>query len=397
MICKKCGANIEDASKFCGYCGVQVNNTSDTQIPVQNIEQPVVNVEEINNTSLEPINREEQVIQPVLENVQIQSQEPIEQVSTNGTNNNEQKSTKKKNEKMIFIILGVVLAVIAVVLVILAFNKTANSPIATLEKALEKFEDVESGTINVKLEMLSTTSDSMNLSATGKFAENNDNYDIALTVNKSMLTDEISLYSRANERELKLFVQSQIVDMLGFTSSDTNTWLNYTVNLSELGIDDIDENDDTDLNLGKILDSKHFKYIDTQNNLKHYELVIDESLINKIEAEAKREGLDESLNDIENTIDLTESIVVDFYIDKSNNLVRISIDLADYIEEADFSSVLLSIEFSSLNNTKVIIPSEALNSDMNLEAYMELNSSLEGTYEDDYTDNCIDGVNCILN
>lgn len=365
MICKKCGANIGDASKFCGYCGEQVNNANEIQTPVQNIEQPV------------------------LESVQPENQTSIEQVNTNSSDNNLPKSSKNRNNKIIFMVLGIVLAVIAAVLVVLAFNKTANSSIATLEKALDKFSDLESGTINTKLEMLSTTGDSMNLSATAKFTESNDNYDIALTVNKSILTDEINLYSRVNEKEVKLFAQSKIVDMLGYTGSDTNIWLNYAINLSDLEDYDIDEDEEKDIDLKDILDNEHFKYIDTQNNLKHYELLIDKSLMDKIETKARKEGLDESLDDIENTIDLTESIVLNLYIDKNDNLVKISIDLTKYIEEENVSSVLLSIEFSNLNNTTVIIPNEALNSNTDLEKYIS-EYKLDTSFDDPNLDYDVD-------
>ena len=76
MICKKCGSTIEDTSKFCGYCGEKVNNENQTQIPVQNIEQPIVN-NVVDNNSLNQTNLNQGVVElPVLHVVQQNIQVP---------------------------------------------------------------------------------------------------------------------------------------------------------------------------------------------------------------------------------------------------------------------------------------------------------------------------------
>lgn len=358
MICKKCGATISDGSKFCGYCGEKVNDINSTQIPVQDTEQPVVNDSEVNNVSLDQNN---QIVQP-------ENQASVEQTNTD-TETNASKSPKKgNNNKIVFIVLGVVLAVLAAVLVILAFNKTANSSIATLEKVLNNIGEkgVNSGTINAKISIEDNTTNSVNLSASVKYSKNNDTYNFELKLNESMLFDEMSLFLKVNEDSATFYADSNTIDLLGSTKSDENIWVYYLLDLKDANEDiKFDANEEVDLK--DILDEKHFKYIDKTNNLKHYKMIIDKDLLEKLKSKMPDEYSDEFGSEFP----LTDSYELDFYINDSDELVRISMDLTDKLGNNEIKSAVISFDFENFGSTNVVIPNEALNSKIDMEKYME--------------------------
>lgn len=368
MICKKCGSNIAENSKFCTYCGQKVE-----EIIIQsNLENQEIILPE--NTQAPQLNVD-QTIQPN------QYQEP-----------------KKKNNTWIFIILGVLLGIIAIVLVIFAFNKSSNNNVRILEKALgnlaEKGEN--SGTVDVKILFESETQDSINLSATLKYAkQRDDDYNFNLTLNKSILFEEINVYASLLNDDLTLFANSSLIDMLGLTSSTPSMWVYLTMTEEELEVGDDEEVlDDTDeYYLRDVLDQKHFKFIDEEDNLKHYQLVIDNELLNKIKNKAPSE---EELKDFEDNLasinngstELTEIYYVDIYINNYNELVKISIDLSDSIEDETIKKVVLSLEFRDFGTTIVQIPNEAKNSKIDLETYIATyaiqNDMIDPTINTDY-------------
>ena len=346
MICKKCGSTIEDTSKFCGYCGEKVNNENQTQIPVQNIEQPIVN-NVVDNNSLNQTNLNQGVVeQPVLQEVQQNIQvpaEPINNTIPNQTNmpNLESKPSKKKNSKLLFIVLGIVLAVLAAVLVILAFNKTASNSISVLEKSLANLgsKGTDSGTINAKISVEDNTSSKIDLSATLKYLKTNDTYDFGITLNKSVLFEEMSLYLRTTKDKATIYANSNTIDMLGFTKSNVNMWVYYILDLKEVS-ENIEIPEDKQIDLKGILDEKHFKYVDKTNNTKHYKLIVDKELMDKIK-EKMPNDYDEELD---SSISLTDSYEIDFYINDSNELVRISMDLTNAVASEDIKSAIIIIE-----------------------------------------------------
>lgn len=402
MICKKCGANIADTAKFCGYCGNPIeqpqpvvdiqstqNNTQVEQVTEQGSNTNLNNVEFNNSVDVQSIE------QPVMNQVE----QPIIENTTQGSSDNNSKKTKGNANKLIPIIVGIVLILIALVLLFIAFNKSSNNSIAVLEKAINNFEEKgkNSGTINANLLIESGTSDTINLSATAKYSKTNDIYNLALILNESILYDEMSIYSTISEKDITLYAKSSLIDMLGLTSSAEDMWLYYFIDLTEFADDNLESNND-DFDLSDIIDEKHFKYINKVDNLRHYELVIDDDLINKIESKAteeERQEIEDSLSSISNgEMNLTETYIIDFYIDDSNQLVKISMDLSDYMEDDEISKVILSFEFMNLNSTTVEIPQDALSSQNDLETYISTYSSYDSSV--DYDDNYIDDLDMTL-
>ena len=394
MICKKCGTNIEDDSKFCGVCGEKVEELVQEQnIQTESVveETPIVvpliqpETESLEQTAVvEPIVQEtspvieqplEQtaVVEPVMPepvvNESITPVEPIPEVNTVPVQN---KEPKKKNNTFIFVLLGVLLGVVALALVYFAYNKSSNNSVRVLEKALNNlaFKAEYSGTINAKLLIESDTEDTMNLSGSIKYhKQGDDNYNFHLILNKSMFFDEINLYASILDERATLYANSSLIDMLGLTSANPSMWVHMTTTEQELEMQtgtEVDELDDIDLS--DMLDEKHFKLIGTENNLNHYQLVIDNDLVNKIKFEASKEEDLKSFTD--SLTELTETYYVDFYINNSNELVKISMDLTNSLNDESIRSAVISLEFTNLDSTSVQIPTEAKNSTIDLETYM---------------------------
>ena len=407
MICKKCGANIEENSKFCGVCGEKVE---ELETPVNNElveETPVVvpliqpEVESLEQTAVvEPIAPEinENVI-PIVEQpleqtavVEPVTPEPIANESVTLVEptpevNSAQvpvKEPKKKNKTGIFVVLGILLGVIALALVYFAYNKTFNNPVKVLETALEKLElkGERSGTIEAKLLIQSDTEDSMNLSGAIKYAkQGDDNYNINLTLNKSMFFDEMNIYASILDERATLYANSSLIDMLGFTSATPSIWVHMTTTEQELEMQTGTETDELDdIDLSDILDENHFKLIGKENNLNHYQLVIDNELVNKIKLEASKE---EDLKSFADSIsELTETYYVDFYINNSKELVKISMDLTNSLNDESIKSAVISLEFNNFGTTVVQIPEEAKSSTIDLETYMATYAIQDDTYVD---------------
>lgn len=368
MICKKCGANIADTAKFCGYCGSKLEQQV-IDSTIQNVEQTNIN-SEVNN-----VLEKTQIIQPTEQNINSNnvSVEPVQKEA----------NKKKNNNTWIFIILGVILVVLALVLLFIAFNNTKHSSVRVLEKAVANLDKngENSGTINANVLIETTTSDTMNLSGTIKYSKvNDDSYNMALVLNKSILYEEMTMYAKVNEENMTLYAKSSVVDMLGYTSSDTDSWLYYLI---ETDLEDDVEDEVEDIDIEEILDEKLFKYVSKVNDINHYQLIIDQELINKINTEIYEEQYSNEYN-------YTETYIIDFYINDNNELVEISMDMTDYIDEEDISNVTISIEFLNLNSTVVTIPQDVLNSKIDLETYMSTYALPEEDYGYDYNDESYD-------
>lgn len=463
MLCKKCGADIADTSKFCGYCGnpVEVLNESINNIETNEIHTVEVKNEPINVTQpIENLGGEESVvanatneidlgqtikIEPVQSEVQSVPEQPVEQVVAespvvepiinepvvNGpvsepiidnqvnepmqqqqfmnTMPNQQvpvsepviqsaSTMNQKNNKLIFIIGGIALAIVAIVVVLFAFMKSTNNSVAVLKKAIANLEEKgeNSATIDAKLSMVSATGESFSFSATVKAEEKNDDkMDMQVTVNKSLFFEEMNIYASLDEKNVTMYMESSLIDMMGTTSSLTPTWVYYTMALNEIMDEEAADESIDEIDLEDIIDEKHFVYVDDKNELKHYQLIIDQQLIDTIKLKLTNVN-DKDVKDIIDSMGtLEQTIKIDFYITKSNELSKIELDMTEYLEDAqDISSFVIGIEFRDLNNTKVEIPSDAKKTTTDLESYMTLNAISDYGFD---TDSTYDGMNSDYN
>ena len=366
MKCLNCGAEIDANSKFCGYCGSpveeQIPQTNDeVQIDEQNVnvDQPEV-VNPFGGNVEPPQPTEDQIsnlsnTQP--EQPQVQS-EPVQ----NEQNVNTPKD-KKKSNSLIFIIGGVILAVIAAVLLIVAFNKKSGS-ISALEKAINNTisSGSNSGTITASI-LVEANGMSVDLSAAAKYQKVNDAYNLQLTLNKSMFSDEIDVYASLDKENAMIYAKTSLIDMMNGKTSLEDSWGYYKVDLSEI-TSELKENVKTDnkIKLTELGIDKKIKYVGKSNGASHYVLTIDKELFNILESKMTSEEIkdtNEMLDSMQQVDDmLDKGYEIDFYV-KNDKLEKISMDLSKFMEGSGASKAVFSIEFKDFNNTVVTIPSEA--------------------------------------
>ncbi len=279
------------------------------------------------------------------------------------------KKSKKNNNKGLFIILGVVLVVVAAVVAFMIFNKSEKNDIDALENAVENFLKAggQSGTVDFRVTVESVTGDTVNVSSTLSYIKSNNLLDIALIVNKSALFDEMGLYARINNNSINLYTQSNVLDLLGTTSSDGNIWVKYSEQLTENILEELNSLDlNQEIDLSQTLDSKHFKFVGTEDELNHYILLVDDELLSKLDEDSM-------------SINKGESYELDIYLDKSDKLSKINFDLSSYIKNDNIAKLYITIEFSNLGNTNLVIPEDAINSSMDIDTYISTYSNDEET------------------
>lgn len=399
MLCKNCGVNIEEKSKFCGYCGSKIDvennfqsvaiNTFENETSTLNTEvdlgktiriEPIENDVNLNIAGA-PINSENNIQTSAtnqIVNGNIANQSGNINVPKNNTNN-------KKSNKLLFVISGVLLAVIAIVLVVMIFMKSTNNTVSVLEKAIYNLGVKSEGslTIDAGLSLVTTPGESISFSLIVKTEmKDEERGNAQITLNKSLFFNEMNIYSTINKKEVTLYAESNVVDMLAFTSSTTPAWVYYILPSDEL-MGGYKDTTGEEIRLQDFIDKEHFKYVDEENGLKHYVLVIDQKLINTLKekfANIQDVDIKDMLDSMET---LEKSTNIDFYINSSNELSKIEINMTEHLteESEDISEFVISMTFRDLNKTKVEIPSEALSAKIDLETYIRENAMSEENFQ----------------
>lgn len=323
MYCNKCGNKINENIKFCNVCGNKIENIK------ENVE--IINTEE-----------------------------------------------KKKSYAWVFIVLGVLVGIIAIVLLFL-ISKFSNRPSKELENALNNFviNGESSGTIDINLFIDNKTVDDYDFSANIKYIKKyNENYHISFKLNKTKLFDEINLYSKVSDDTIILYAPSNLIDMLGLTKSTDDMWVYYKFNEDEMNIsDEFEFEDDDRFELSNVLDEEHYKLINEENGLKHYQLTVDNELLNKLKNQADSEEekieFEESLKRINGgSTELKDIYYLDIYINNKGELKKLEMDLTKFMEDEEINKCLISMEFSDFGSTSLTIPSKVFDSNLDLETYL---------------------------
>lgn len=393
MICKKCGAQNPENSKFCEYCGASIIIESEVKIDDFQLKNDMdqINVNTELNSGVNDIVNDSIVNQNNVPNSMPSNSNM--QGNVLSSNNNSDKNTKKKsNSALITIIIGIVLAVIAIICFMLATNKNSNSTIDVLEKAINNLvtSDINSATIDAKL-LMESAEQKLPISLTVKVQEKSDK-DVALQlkVDKSLLFDEINIYGKVTGEDATLYMNSSLVDMMGMTYSEFPSWLYYSMPLNKLTseYEEYNNNNDEEMKLNEIIDDKYFVFVDKENGINHYEFIISEELVNDLKSKAENVIDEELEQDLEETLEtlksLGQDIIIDFYITDSNDISKIEIDMSSYLQDnEDITSLVLSFEIKDTNNTIVDIPDDVMNTTIDLETYMSTNMvSPEVSYDE---------------
>lgn len=403
MQCKNCGANIEEKSKFCGYCGekVEIENNIKNEIDTLSDEVDLDNTTKIELQQPSESSNQSDFINENNAQVDTTNQDINVNKEVGLKNDMPQKNTKKSN-KLLFVIGGILLCVASIVFVIMTFMKSSNNPVAILEKAIYNLgiKSEKGLTIDSNLFFETPTGESFPFSITIKTEmKNEESGKLQMTLNKSLFFDEMNIYSTINKNEVILYTKSDIFDIVSVSPSITPVWLYYRMSLEKL-TEPTDKLTVNGIELEDLIDKDHFKYVDEANGLKHYVLRVDQKLVD--DAKEKLIMLqDESIKNMLNSIKKIEkNIDIDFYINSTNELSKIEINMTEYLteENENISKSVFSIIFKDLNNTKVEIPNEALSSKVDFETYinenmMHNNMDLEGNNHFDSNTGLTDDFN----
>lgn len=363
MNCKKCGMEIPIGNKFCPNCGEKV--------------------EEINNES---------AITNSNLNTNYSNQTNMNNNYNNQANmNNNYNNKSKSNTGKIFIIILIFVLLLAGTLFLIfgVFNKDKhdfNTNVENLDHAMSNMVDNfnNSGTVKVSIEANGSYLN-LNMNAYLKYAKTNNGYDFQLGVDKSLFMDEVNAYLRLTNNDITAYFPSNILDLLSGSYSSDSSYLKYNLKFSDLGdysldsiIDEVKNIEQEKVNFKDLLTENNFKYIGEENNLDHYQLILDDTFYKNLYSEIDDFDLDEEyLNQIKN-----QKYYIDIYLNSKDNLEKIVLDFSNFMETDEFDKLLVTIEFKDLNNTIISIPQEVINSAIDINDYKK--NSWDSLYNYDF-------------
>lgn len=209
-----------------------------------------------------------------------------------------------------------------------------------------------------------------------------------LLIEENALIGEFELYMIDEEETPYIYMSSNIIDtMLGITN-DTLYWIKTEVtdeNSSTIpdNLPSIDlTEEEIEKYINKYVTAEHIVYIGEENNIKHYQLIVNDELLSKLSEDF----------DFEYTASGME-FKVDVYYDKTNlNPTRISADFNELIKSLmenlskeelesiqssginleDIVEFSLTFDFSNFNNTVVEIPAGVKENAITEEEYIEI-------------------------
>ena len=172
--------------------------------------------------------------------------------------------------------------------------------VETLETAIENLNDIKSieilSTLNLKVNQDDTKVE-LNIPFTIAGNENEDNLLMKLSLGENSLLKSMEAYVSVNKKDenVEMYIPSTIIDMIFGLELEETEWL--YVNLNDLTGESISINEDV-LNEYKNIDykkviGKNFVYVDSDEGVNHYKLIINDELIKRLPLEtAIKEVLD---------------------------------------------------------------------------------------------------------
>lgn len=378
MKCVKCGTELEEGARFCGNCGNSVEPTTPA-------EEKVVEEEKVEEPVAEEPKVEEPVEQPEVAFASEVSSEPQERqeivqepipVDTKEFKDAQAKGKKSKGAIKWILISAIVLFVVAIGLFLFFFvfdKQTYEQSIQAMNKSIENLSKKldKSGTISAKVELSVKNEVSLKLGADLEYELKDDTYLFHTKVDKTQFFDKIEAYVKLSTSNIEAYmpygVLTEYGDYYGDEDYDDDEWVKFAADIDDLEDDDefitfinglsaVSSTEDKDIDISSVFTEKNFKYSGRKGLLKKYTLTIDKDYIKSLVPKELSSDMEDELDDFK--------FDIDFYIDGSDCLNKIQIDLKKIFKEITGESVdkfLITINFTKLNKTKVEIPKEIKN------------------------------------
>lgn len=185
----------------------------------------------------------------------------------------------------------------------------------------------------------------------------------------SLLPNETEVYATLNDKTVTAYVSTE--------DEEGKYWVKSTENLDEsLNLDMSNYNEEAKKYIDKYLTDDTVKYIGEEDNLKHYQVIINDNLLQQI------------AKDFEQEIEKTGiEFKIDVYLNQDNNIAKVRIDFVDVLNKAAdlakgeledsqidlsmFKTLDITVEFTNHNNTKVEIPEDVIKNAIDATDYDE--------------------------
>lgn len=212
--------------------------------------------------------------------------------------------------------------------------------------------------------------------------ENNEEATFSLDVKENAIMDQTKVYGKTNAKNFKFYFPSTVLELVLGETGGEEKWLSFSGDLTELEETEFDSEMQSkleNLDYKKIILEENFVYVDKEEDIGHYQFVINEGLIQRLATE-----LGEEFEQTEDTSKI--NLKLDMYINlKTNEITKIYMNLKDMIvdiigdsvdesEEFDpnmFKEVSIEMNFKNYNNTSVVIPEDVINEAMAYEDYLK--------------------------
>ena len=382
MKCRKCGMEIPSGNKFCPNCGEKVEEiiNNESAIINSNLNTNYNNQANMNNEYTNYSNQ-----------TNMNNEYTNYSNQTNMNNNYTNKSKSNTGKILIISLVFILLLAGTLFLIFGVFNKDKhdfNTNLKNLDHAMSNMVDDfnNSGTVKVSIEANGSNLN-LNMSSYFKYAKTNNGYDFQLGVDKSLFMDEVNAYVRLTNDDITAYFPSNIFDLLSGSYSSDSSYLKYNLKFSDLGdysldsiIDEVKNIEQEKVNFKDLLTENNFKYIGKEDNLDHYQLILDETFYKNLYSKIDDFDLDEEyLNQIN-----FQNYNIDIYLNSNDNLEKIVLDLSNFMGTNEFDKLLVTIEFKDLNNTIISIPQEVIKSAKDINDYYKNSWDSLYDYDDSY-------------
>lgn len=206
---------------------------------------------------------------------------------------------------------------------------------------------------------------------------NTKNYKAIINLSDNPFIGSQTFYINLTEETSNIYMPGKLIASMVGVTDDSEKWIAEKIEISEEDFNAEEVLKDYEkIDLKTLLKEDEFVLVEEGNDVNKYQLKITKDLLVRIQNALE-------LDDNEEFEELTETVLVDVYIDvKNNRITKLEIDLKDIVSKIltdnsiDTSDVNLgSIEKLKLNfeikydNVKVEIPESVINNAMTAEEY----------------------------